>query len=208
MSTVRRRWQDYRLPVIAVTLLIGLIIGWGLGTWSTCGAKCSFNVTLFDAWGTWVGGVALAAASLIFTTSQAMATKRQIRAQAMSTAILCKLHTRPSLSDGRLGKVVFSFDNKTPLPVQHVSAHLEGGSTFREDLHVEPGRTWGFRVPPGELGLPLNEVTEDEARQLVRTVVRPKLVFVFTINGHRFVRRGGQVYSFETAPEWRTASNA
>lgn len=42
-------------------VLVG-VLGWAMGTWSTCGQRCGFDTALFSAWGGWVGGLATTAA--------------------------------------------------------------------------------------------------------------------------------------------------
>jgi hypothetical protein len=172
-----------------------------MGSWATCGASCQFNVDLFSAIGTWVGGVGLALGALILTASQAREQARRRKQEATGTAIMCVLRAKPVLDGAVLVRVEFSFENKTSRPVDDVSAYMKGGPTLRRDLRVWPGRTWGCKgVDPTALGLPGRVASEIEARSLVKERVMPNLVFSFTIDGFRFIRNAGGVYPLESAP--------
>lgn len=197
-STVSRS-----LLVAAVALFVGLVVGWSLGSWSACGSGCGFDVSLFAALGTWVGGVAIALASLVISISKVRGERRRRREDAIGRAMVCVLRVQPVVNSKSISRVEFRFENKTPFPVQRVSAHLEGGKSLRADAVVESGRTWGFKAQPEQLGISYEVESEDEARKLVKKDILPNLVFDFTIEGHRFVRRNRQTYVFDSAPAWR-----
>lgn len=186
----------------AVALLAGVTIGWWIGSWASCGTACQFDVDLFAAIGTWVGGVGLALAALAFTISQDRETRRRRREEAFGTAIMCVLRPKPVVSqDGNLVRVEFAFQNKTANPIDNVSAHLIGDTVFRRDARVWPGRTWGFQRSPSDLGLPTHVESEPLARALIRSTLTPRLVFCFTVNGSKFLRSDGRIFPFESAPK-------
>ena len=185
-----------------VTLVVGAVIGYLLGTRATCGTSCTFNVDLFEAIGTWVGGVALALAALAFTIYQTWAAHRKGKERALGIATMCALRARPVVAENRLIRVEYIFHNNTGHAVHDVSAHLIGGAAFQTDARVEPGRTWGFKTKPEAVGLPEEISSEKEARRLINSQVRPKLVFTFSVDGFRFVRNDKATYPFDEAPEW------
>nr|AXV46675.1 hypothetical protein pA58H3_p61 [Arthrobacter sp.] len=163
-------------------------------------------MALFDALGTWVGGVALALAAFIFAISQANASKRRDREEALSVAIACALRVDPFVSANKITKVVFRFVNNTTTNIHDVSAHMEGGSSLHSDRQVNPGRAWGFKAFPAQLDITNTANSEEEAKQIIKQSVLPKIVFAFSVNGHHFVRKDGEVYLFDDAPNWRSAS--
>lgn len=93
--------QIKKHPFIALGLAIvaSLIIGWAVGTWTTCGPRCGFDADLFGAWGAWVGGLATTGA-FVFTAHELVSSRRReekmerLRAEEVLTKarqVLCHL---------------------------------------------------------------------------------------------------------------------
>ncbi|HEY0238712.1 MAG TPA: hypothetical protein VGC37_08705 [Friedmanniella sp.] len=202
-----RRWKAKAPELVivgAVALVVGAVVGYLIGTRATCGTNCAFNVDLFEAIGTWVGGVALALAALAFTIYQTWVAHRNGKERALGIATMCVLRAQPVVSGGRLVRVEYIFRNNTGHAVHNVSAHVIDGVTLQTDARVEPGRTWGFKTKPEVVGLPATVSCDREAHQLVSAQVRPRLVFTFSVDGFRFVRNGKTTYPFDEAPKWRS----
>jgi hypothetical protein len=205
-------WEDaavQKRPIGAIVVwsllsaLVALIAGWLGGMWATCGASCAFDVALFDAYGSWVGGLAVPVALFGFTVYTHVTTKRAERDAAFGLALMCVVRPTPVLGRGGVFDAVqFEFKNGIAEPVFNPELHIEDGKTIRRDRIVSPGYKWAPTEKLDAFDLPKFAV-EEEVRRAINTSIRPTVVFTFTIRGYRFARRGSEVYFYDNAPDWR-----
>lgn len=180
-------------------IVVALTIGWTLGSWSTCGSRCSFNVALFDAVGTWVGGVGITTVGGLYVWRRNRREDQLATEAAWRDAYMCTLRSSPLEWDNTWSRVQVEFTNQLREPVTEVSMHLIGGTTLRHDKLVAPGRLWGHSFSFADLNLaPCQD--EPGARTLIKREVRPKLVFVFTLRGNQFLRSGKELFHYDKAP--------
>lgn len=186
---------------------LAFILGWGFGGWSTCGASCRFNVNLFEAIGTWLGGVGVAIAAGIFTLHRYREDSRNESRAAISTAHLCTLrYTLKPEKTPYQDRVHIQFTNKTSEIIGQPSLHIAGGKVLRRDTIVAPGRGWGTTVYLSDLGIaniqPHNSNTKEALNQAKRLIV-----FEFDVRNRRFLRHLERVYSSSEAPATLLASD-
>jgi len=192
-----RRHVSYPTLFFAAGTSLG--IGWAMGSWSACGSRCSFDTALFEAIGTWVGGVGIAAAASGYLWTRNRRDDERDARRVWHEAHLCTLRSRPLQIGDSWSKIQVEFTNPLSAPVAEVSMHLVGGPVLRGDSVVASSRTWGHSVSVEEIGLsvPPNEAA---ARALINGEVRPNLVFIFSLEGHRFLRSGRDFFRYADAP--------
>ena len=204
MNPTTRRLLTY------VLLVATAVASWWLGAWSACGSDCSFDTALFEAIGTWVGGVGITTVGGVYVWLRNRSDSERQTTEAWRVAYMCTLRCRPLWRAGAWSKVQIEFTNHLLEHVTDVEVHLVGGATLRTDKVVAPGRTWGDSVPMDGLGL-VAPTDEQEARALVNSEVRPRVVFVFSVRGHRFLRSGSELFHYDDAPThllpWASTAN-
>ncbi|MBT0995473.1 hypothetical protein KIN34_14395 [Cellulomonas sp. DKR-3] len=191
------QWLNrHRRLVFGLCVLAAAIAGWALGTWSTCGPTCAFNVTLFEAWGTWFGAIATAGA-LIYTAravraelARRNAERHDAAAELLAIAMTCTLRLAPKgLSNGSYTHCAVRFTNRTGHAVRNVVVRL-GDDVLDGAALIAPGaQAWGFKRPLTDLGLG-PALPERSAASTIRDQLQPRLVFEFSLRGSRYVRRG------------------
>lgn len=179
-------------------VLIGLVAGWCLGSWATCGNTCEFDVALFEALGTWVGGVGVAA----IAGGYALSRSTRDRAAALETAehdalVLargCVIRFVP-IGDEHNGyrRLSLVFNNTLSEKVHAVSLHASDGSSLQEDAQVNPSRSWGTAINYSDLGLADHYASVRLAQQAVTRVIKERIVFRYTIRGFAFERTGNSI---------------
>lgn len=197
------------LPVIiAVFCAVG---GWLFGSWSTCGKSCSFDVALFDAIGTWVGGIGGVSAAGIAawlsyyihkrdrgyrTEAEEKATQDAAKA-ALVAARRCVVRARPGKpKSGPWDRVFLTFTNPLDDPVTAVAIFYDGELVVQDSV-VAPGRSWGGKKLFRDLDLaPIDD--EQQVQEAVNANVLPKIVFEYVIGGHKFRRQGNEVTAVAT----------
>ena len=99
--------------------------------------------------------------------------------------------------------VQLEFTNAIGESVFGPATHVEGGATIRKDRVVASGYKWSNSTKLGTFGIEPSS-DEEAIREAINAKVRPSIVFVFTIRGYCFARRGAEVYLYDDAPDWRT----
>lgn len=181
--------------VIGIT---ALIVGWALGTWMTCGNNCAFDVSLFEAIGAWVSGLGVSVVAALYALHLRNFNLNREQYEAHRVAYLCSLRFEPR-ARGVWTHVHAEFNNNLNEPVFDLSSHIIEGSTIRRDNVTMPGRTWGWSLELSQFGItPQND--ETVVRQAINANVKPKVAFMFTIRGYRFVRVSDKVYLHTKTP--------
>lgn len=188
---------------IVVAALAALIFGWWLGSWSACRDRpCSFDVGVFEAVGTWVGGlgtaIAAGAAALEFRARGVRDFKERQHELTTLTAVArsCTVRAKPtSESSGQYAFVQVEFANKTSYFVRNVVWRDSAGAVLAEaDLVVPGGQPFGQKFPIAQFGInaPLKG-PEAAATAIVKREVEATIIFEYTIEGMRFRRQGSDV---------------
>lgn len=188
---------------IVLALLAALVLGWGLGSWSACRDRpCSFDVNLFEAVGTWVGGLGtgIAAGVAAFELRARRVKNRVERQNEIATlkavAQSCAVRARPtSESSGQYAYVQVEFANRTPYFVRNVVWRDSADAILAEaDLVTPGGEPFGQKFPIARFGIsaPLRGPKAD-ATAVVRRDVEATMIFEYTIEGLRFRRQGSDV---------------
>lgn len=196
---------------VAVAALIGgLALGFVLGMRAGCGNECGFDVALFEAIGTWVGGVGVALVAGYYTLSSNAARRSEEAAaklrkaekaetrrarEARTLAVMCALRYQP-LGDENNGytRVSIEFENKLEEPVFWPDIVLSDGTRLGgEDEQVFPERSWGKDTQLAKLEVETKYPTEMAARKAINATGRDTVVFEFTIRGYRFARTGREI---------------
>ncbi|WP_460800077.1 hypothetical protein [Microbacterium sp. GXF0217] len=178
--------------------VLGLVIGWSMGAWTTCGNSCSFDVALFEAIGTWVGGVGVAAVAGGYVGFRARRDRQAALIAAENEALAlardCAIRLTP-LGDEHNGyhRVNIEFENKLAERVYAVGLRTIENEELRSDAQVGAGRTWGTAALLPTLGLEEHYATELEARQALRRRGKSRVIFTCTIRGFVFERVGNIV---------------
>ena len=192
------------------------MIGWWTSLLVTCGDACTFNVALFDAIGTWVGGVAVATIAggyALYRAGRDRADKaadearvagvvrieaarafrdREHEAVAMARACAIRFVPKGDEHNG-YSKVHIVFANKLFVRVFDVALRLKSGETVRNDHQVHPERQWGEIVPMASLKLSDYYSTAKEARKALNETGKFEVDFLYTIDGFRFQRTGKEI---------------
>lgn len=191
-----RNWTPWAGAGIGLT--IGLLVGWGIATFLVCGEACVFNVALFEALGTWVGGVLIAGVGATYaiyrTRRDTMDALLHAEAEALARARDCTIRFKP-LGDASNGysQVAIEFLNKLDERVFDVELLDEAGSTIRRDAQVAPGRGWGDKIPLESLGLASNYPSQRAVSIAIKGRGRDSIVFCYSIHGFRFERTGNEI---------------
>lgn len=112
---------------------------------------------------------------------------------AMSTARRCVLRTRPkNLANKAHTSVSITFTNKTTENVTDAVIFLDGGELERADL-VAPGMTWGGTYRLERLGLEQLPAVTPATGEVLNRLLRPRLVFEFSIGIRRYRREGNHL---------------
>lgn len=186
-------------------IVIGLVIGWSMGAWATCGARCGFNVALFEAIGTWVGGVGVASVAAGYAWFRARRDREAALVasenEALALARDCAIRFTP-LGDEHNGyrSVHIEFENKLSERVYAVKLVTVDDEPLRVDAQVGPGRAWGTSAQLSALGLEAHYATEVEVRTALRRGGKRRVIFIFTIRGFVF-ERVGNVVSIISRPD-------
>jgi hypothetical protein len=196
--------------VAAATLVGGAVGGFFVGMNAGCGTACGFDVALFEAIGTWVGGVGVALVAGYYTLSSNAARRTEEAAaklrkeekaeakrarQARALAVMCTLRYEP-LGDTENGfrRVSIEFENKLDVPVFWPDIVLSDGTRLGgKDEQVFPGRSWGKDSQLAKLEIEAKYPTELAAREAINATGRDTVVFEFTIRGYRFARTGRKI---------------
>jgi len=199
MSGFMRR---HIFALVLLVLIIGLSCGWAVGTATTCvSASCHFDASLFGAWGSWIGGIATAgatiAAAAAFKSERAdrRAKWASRRAEIAATARTCVLRAQAiSLAPDGYRRVKIQFDNNTKFDVTDLAVYLEDGSLLDRDDQVNPGHNWAekHRASTFQSNHTLGH-DRVLAAETIRSVILPSLTFEFTIATTRFRRRGTEL---------------
>ncbi|WP_162234519.1 hypothetical protein [Microbacterium sp. Leaf203] len=179
-----------------------------MGAWSASGPDGQFDVSTFEAFGTWLGALgALGVAGVAgwYTYARHVDEARQAEAKvaaaeaaarrkARTRALMCAIRTRP-LGNPQIGysRMHFAFENKVKDVVFRPSIRLPDGSTLDGDEQVWHGYTWGKDAPLEALELDANYPTKELASAAFKEAARDKVTFEFTLRGYRFARRGSTV---------------
>lgn len=206
--------KDWIWLAIVGAVFVGVVIGWLIGSAATCGAGCGFDVALFEAIGTWTGGVGVALVGGAYAIYAARRNSRLDKAEAdrrareeaerqevrerdsaRALANMCALRFQPKPGAGPIyDRVHISFQNKIDEVVFAPTLRGVDGEVFQQDGQVAPSRTWGTTIPLSKLGLSQTFADEVAARQALNDDgVKEQLTFEFTIRGYRFVRTGSTV---------------
>lgn len=180
-----------RISLVVAGLVTAFAGGWGYGTWSTCvDRSCTFDADVLGAVGSWVGGLAAAAAAT-FAAYEIRTARMERHAAVLAVARACTLRaagSRPDEHRGHFNKVNISFENKTTHPVTDLVIKFDDGPPLGEALLVNPGaKAWGVNALPEEVGLE-GPLPKEAASRMINKYVRPRLVFEFSIGPHRFRR--------------------
>jgi len=174
-------------------LSVGTVLGAALSTWLTCARGCEFNVALFDAIGTWVGGVGVSLVAGAFAFLTVRRNTRRAQQIEQGIALMCTVRVRPLLRNGAAtDKVAFEFTNRVEEPVYRPSISVLGAGKLAEDRVVASGRTWGTSTTYSHLGL-TTPTTVHEARALVAREIRPMTMFEFHVRDRTYIRIGGDL---------------
>lgn len=186
--------RSMAIPLI-VGGLLGLAVGWGLGAWTACGATCRFDISLFEAIGTWVGGLGAIAVAVI---GGLYARRRRRDAEerrdadlvdaAWRAATLCPLRIVLIGNDiGGYQKAEIRLRNRSGTDMAWPVITLDGvpGKTISI---LKPGRKWTIPLPLAGIGSPQDRKDRGKTRRLVRDALEERLHADFTVGGLRFRR--------------------
>ena len=159
----------------AVIAVAGALLGYLLGAWSACGSSCRFDVNLFEAFGTWAGGLGTTAA-LALTALQISRGRRDrldevaregARWKAVARGV--KLRATPTSEvPGSAGQerkytgVTFEVTNPTGHVLTDLGARLADRVVTRNE-QTSASRSWEFKVPLRDLGRAHVAVSEGTA---------------------------------------------
>lgn len=181
-----------------VGLAAGIAIGWWIGAAATCGATCRFDVSLFEAIGTWTGGVGISAVAgfyVLYRTHRDRADAlAQVEHEATAAARECALRFVPKGDDENgFHKVHIEFENKLDERVYDVRIRIDG-KYVKEDRQVAPGRAWGTSVESSAIGGLSGSYPNAEAlHAALKSENASPVVFIFTIRRFVFQRIGREV---------------
>jgi hypothetical protein len=181
-----------------VGLAAGISIGWWIGAAAACGTTCRFDVALFEAIGTWIGGLGISAVAgfyVLYRTHRDRADElAQAEHEATASARECALRFVPK-GDALNGfqRVHIEFENKLNERVYDVGIRIDG-KYVKQDRQVAPGRAWGTSVVSSAIGGLNGSYPNEEAfhAALKGEKVSP-VVFTFTIRHFVFERTGREV---------------
>lgn len=203
----RAKWPLSLIVVViaVVALVIGLVSGWWFGSQSACGPACGFDVGLFEAIGTWLGGVGVSAVGAWYTLSrrhadrEAAAEREAARKEAAEReirvlALMCTVRFHP-LRDAQNGydRVHIEFENTLEEPVLWPHLWTSQGLDLGTDEQVWPTRCWGKETTLSSLGLDASYPTEKSAREALNSEGRSAVIFEYTIRNLRFARTRNNV---------------
>ncbi|WP_277959288.1 hypothetical protein [Frigoribacterium faeni] len=184
--------------VAVVAVVLGIASGWAISTQLICGNECVFNVALFDAIGTWAGGVVL----VVLGAGYAFFRTRRHDREAMEDAEN-ESHSLASDYPVRyrpLGSEQHGFDRVSIVLEKKQSRRLFGVELIRSDgmvvartAQIIGGRGWGDKLALTDLGLKERYPTAKAASEAIRRDATQASFFAFTINGFRFKRAGAEV---------------
>jgi hypothetical protein len=169
---------------------------------TTCAREsCHFDENLFGAWGSWVGGLATAGATIAAVTAfsseraERRANRADRRAEIIALARTCVLRAQAvSLAPDGYRRVRIEFENKTKLEVTDLAIYMADGSLLDTDAQVNPRANWAENHEASKFQ-PNQTLGLDEARaaNVVNSLILPSLTFEFTIGTARFRRRGTEL---------------
>lgn len=181
---VRASWRPYVAGAVA-GLAIGLTLGFVVGNRAGCGAPCGFDVGLFGAAGTWVGGVVIAGAVASYTLAsqrdaklarkqaadEARAARDEAALQeARALAVMCAVRFTPLGDEANgYGRVDITFTNNIGEMVFWPKLLVGEGLNLGADEQVWPGRAWGKSTTLKSLGLDDSYATENDARAAINS---------------------------------------
>lgn len=180
------------LTVIGAGALFAL--GWLAGSWTTCRASgCTFDVQLFEAVGTWVGGLGTVLAVVIAThqlrtvIASSMQENRANEAGAERAARRVKFRAKPLKPHATVYKAVgVTVTNTSTETLTSLVLRTSDGTILKETEQVDPQREWLVTVPAGEVDL--DDLLIEGAEARVRAEVEQRLELAFDLGGYRFVR--------------------
>lgn len=184
---------------------IGIAVGWGLGSWTTCatGPECDLRLDAVNTVVALIGGIGTFVTLLIGVITFS----RDGREKARETVLDSRrsaIRMKPVGFDsgrGTYSKVQIEVSNQTGKDMMAVSFVLDLGTTservLRTDHQVHSGRTFGTSIGVADVGLePLNK---DDARKIINDELRNRIAFLFHIDGEGFIREGDDVRSQKDA---------
>ncbi len=192
--------------IAGLIILALLLVAYLLGAWSSCGSDCAFDVNLFSALGTWVGGLATAISIGLLALPIWNQWKTEITV-CTAMARQCVLRSSPGSFENRQSKqaggkswralttVYYSFENRLDEPVTEVEAYLynaDGGRTLLASTHQVylNAKPWGFKIVLKDAVKGYKPVAADQAIRYINQDLHPQIAFEFTVRKHRFQRRG------------------
>lgn len=186
---------------ILIGAAIGIAVGWGLGSWTTCGigTECKLRLDAVDTVVTLIGGVGTFITLLIGVITFS----RDGREKARETVLDSRrsaIRMEPvgfDESRGTYSKFQIEVTNQTAKDMMAVSFVLDHGSIseriLRTDYQVHSGRTFGTSISVADVGR--EPLKEDDARKFIKSELKNRITFFFDIDGEGFIREGDVVKS-------------
>lgn len=180
---------------LLVGAVAGMVLGWVLGSWTTCsaGPGCDFRLDAVNTLVALVGGVGTFITLLIGLA----AFNQQNRDKARATALDSRRSAVRLKPLGRSGnsysKIQIQVTNQTTKDMTNVSFVLdheeESVHVLKEEDQIHSGRTFGTSVSAVEFLSVSLEGDENEVRQIINSHFADRVSFLFEIDGEGFVRK-------------------
>lgn len=179
----------------------GIVIGWGLGSWTTCaaGPGCDLRLDAVNTVVGLVGGIGTFVALLIGLIAFSQENSAKARATVLDSR-RSAVRFKPvgyDQGNGRYSKIHIEVTNQTAKDMMNVSFVLDRGKEseriLRKEHQVHSGQTFGTSVSAAEVELAPLHGDENKVREIINSQLRNRVSFFFDIDGEGFVREGGDV---------------
>lgn len=194
------------VPVaLLIGAAIGMAVGWGLGSWTTCatGPGCDLRLDAVDTVVALIGGIGTFVTLLIGLITFSRDGRKKARETVLDSR-RSAVRTKPAGFDsgrGTYSKIQIEVTNQTGKDMMAVSFVLDHGTdsecVLQRAEQVHSGRTFGTSIRFAKLGLdPLNEAA---ARKIINSKIKNRIAFLFHIDGEGFIRKSDVVKSLKDA---------
>ncbi|QTE28569.1 hypothetical protein [Pengzhenrongella sicca] len=159
-------------------------------------------MTSIEALGTWIGGIATAAAVIVAASQLNGELKRQRtesdRAHGSETRITrllaehVALRFKPlDLRGAQHRKVSFDITNKNDEAIENFKVSVtDTGAELGHAQQIYPGRSWSCIATVVDLSISVLPAQENEAGRILKQELRPKICLEFTTRGRNFRKVG------------------
>lgn len=188
---------------LLIGAFVGIVIGWGLGSWTTCaaGPGCEFRLDAVNTLVGLIGGIGTFVALLIGVITFSRENRTKVRSAILDSRRSAVRFKPLGLDESRniYSRIHIEVTNQSATDLMNVSFVVDRGKeserVLRKEHQLHSGRTFGTSVSAEEIGLAPLYGGESRARRVINDQLRSRVSLLFDVDGEGFIREGDVIKS-------------